>query len=78
MKDEEWADPFAYQEVRGSRSDGPKSPPTNRPEPEFDSVLGSGPRLDSVMSTLAVFAIIACSLFAIGLAWLLICWVPCS
>jgi hypothetical protein len=93
MKDEEWHDPFRYQEVRGSKrpdlswveftrglrdqnaqrlidglTDGPEPPPPNRPEPEFDSV----------MSTLVVFAVIACSLFAIGLAWLLICWVPYS
>jgi hypothetical protein len=93
MKDEEWVDPFRYQEVRGSKrpdlswveftrglrdqnaqklidglTDGPEPPPTNRPEPEFDSI----------MSTLGVFAFIAGSLFAIGVAWLLICWVPYS
>jgi hypothetical protein len=103
MNDEEWVDPFRYQEVRGSKrpdlswveftrglrdqnaqklidglTDGPEPPPPNRPEPEFDSVFGSGPRPDSIMSTLVVFAVIACSLFAIGLAWLLICWVPYS
>jgi hypothetical protein len=48
-------------------TDGPEPPP-NRPEPEFDSIV----------SALGVFAVIAGSLFAIGVAWLLICWVPYS